>query len=114
MEYHIARSYPDGVDEDYRIDGFDITGLGYRSIDDTIALYKAGHRFWSGTLLTRAEVVLRRRWDTQRDYLTTLPDNQKSNNLSSLAHPPSAIINALLATSQYPRGIFGGFGRLIK
>jgi hypothetical protein len=98
MRYHITRAYPDAVDEDYRIDAFDITELGKVSMDSAIGLYNAGHSLWSGSALAPAEVVKRQRTDyPYRYYLTTVPDGLKSNNLSTLARRPgSELLNALL------------------
>ena len=96
--YQITRSYPDGVDEDYRIDGFDIAGLGYRSLEATIALYDAGISFWTGSVFNPAEVIARVHPVSRRRYLTTVPDGYRVNNLSGLAHvdPHGAMLRGLM------------------
>ena len=96
--YNITKAYPDGVDADFRIDAFDITGLGEVSIDDGIGLIRRGDRLIAGPLLFPADVVIRKHWAyPYREFLTTLPDGDARNNLSTLARQRLGSVAAALA-----------------
>lgn len=84
--YRIARVYPDGADADYRIDGFDIEHVGYRTVDQLLGHMDAGDTFVVGHFPRQATVIAKTHFaPPYRRYVTTTPDGYLGNNLGTLA-----------------------------
>lgn len=92
-DHQVLCTKKDGSDPDYRIDGIggmnDNNTRWYMDEDKAIAGMKAGTwTFYTRVNGLRADVVIRTHPRSRLEYLTTLPDGARQNNLLYLPNCP--------------------------